>query len=266
MKRNPGTSHKTFIDSGRYLSESLIKNRVMIIKHLLAVTLFTAVLSFGSHAQISDQVMKLAGQGKGLTEKDAADAIKEALVKGTGQGVALVSRTDGYFGNPEIKIPFPESAHEIEMKLRSIGMGKQVDEAVLSLNRAAEDAAKSAEPIFVGAVKKMTVTDAIQIIKGKDNAATQYLSNTTTPELKTSFTPGIKSSLDRVNATKYWTELINVYNKIPFVKKQNPDLVSYTTDQAIKGLFTMIAREEVKIRQNPAARTTDLLKKAFGQN
>jgi len=238
----------------------------MNVKHLLAVTLFSAVLSLGSSAQIADQAMKLAGQGKnGLTEKEAADAIKEALVKGTGQSVALVSKSDGYFGNPEIKIPFPESARVIETKLRSMGMGKQVDEAILSLNRAAEDAAKSAEPIFVGAVKKMTVTDAVHIIEGKDNAATQYLSNTTTPELKTSFTPMIKTSLDRVNATKCWMELINIYNKIPLVKKQNPDLVSYTTDQAIKGLFIMVAKEEVKIRQNPAARTTELLKKAFGQ-
>ncbi|MEI6681063.1 MAG: DUF4197 domain-containing protein [Bacteroidota bacterium] len=239
----------------------------MIIKHLLIVTLFAAVLSLNSHAQNLDQAMKLASQGKtGLTEKDAADAIKESLVKGTGESVALVSKADGYFRNPEIKIPFPESAREIETKLRSMGMGKQVDEAVLSINRAAEDAAKSAEPIFVGAVKKMTVADAVKIVRGKDNAATEYLSNTTTPELKTSFTPVIKTSLDRVNATKYWGELINIYNKIPFVKKQNPDLAAYTTDMAIKGLFTMIAKEEVKIRQNPAARTTELLKKAFGQN
>jgi Protein of unknown function (DUF4197) len=227
--------------------------------------LFAGLFSFFSQGQIMNDAMKLIGQGNsGLTEKDAADGIREALVRGTNESVTLVSKVNGYFSNPEIKIPFPESAHEIESKLRAIGLGSKVDEAILALNRAAEDAAKSAEPIFVTAVKNMSISDAVKIVGGKNDAATRYLATTTTPELKTKFTPVIKASLDRVNATKYWEELIRAYNQIPFVMKQNPDLTAYATDKAIGGLFTMIAKEELKIRQNPAARTSELLKKVFG--
>lgn len=144
-------------------------------------------------------------------------------------------------------------------------MGSHVDEVILSLNRAAEDAAKSAEPIFVSAIKKMTVSDAIQIVKGQNDAATRYLAKTTTPELKAAFSPVIKASLDKVDATRLWEDLIKAYNQIPFVTKQNPNLTEYVTDKAISGLFVMIAKEELKIRQNPAARTTELLKKVFGK-
>jgi len=143
-------------------------------------------------------------------------------------------------------------------------LGSKVDEVVLSINRAAEDAAKSAEQVFVGAIKGMTVSDAIQIVKGKNDAATQYLSKTTSPELRTKFRPIIKASLDKVDATRLWTDVINTYNQIPFVSKQNPDLTEYVTNKAIDGLFVMIAKEELKIRQNPAARTTEILKKVFG--
>jgi predicted lipid carrier protein YhbT len=230
------------------------------------ISIFIQMLPFRMQAQILQDAMKIVDQGKGgLTEKDASDGIREALVKGTGQSVALVSKVDGYFLNPEIKIPFPENARTIESKLRAIGLGSKVDEMILTINRAAEDASKSAQPIFVSAITGMNISDALQIIKGKNDAATQYLSRTTTPELKTKFTPVIKSSLDKVDATRMWTELIKAYNQIPFVAKQNPDLTAYVTDKAIKGLFTMIAKEELKIRQNPAARTTELLKKVFGQ-
>jgi len=140
-----------------------------------------------------------------------------------------------------------------------------VDEVILSLNRAAEDAAKSAQSIFVAAITAMNISDALQIVNGKNDAATQYLSKTTTPELRAKFSPVIKSSLDKVDATRLWAELITAYNQIPFVSKQNPDLTGYVTDKAISGLFTMIAKEELKIRQNPAARTTELLKKVFGK-
>jgi hypothetical protein len=236
-----------------------------IIKYL-TVIIFIGIMPFSLTAQILQDAMKVIDQGKGgLTEKDAADGIREALIKGTGQSVAFVSKTDGYFLNPEIKIPFPENAKNIESKLRAIGLGSKVDEMVQTINHAAENAAKEAEPIFVSAIKGMNISDALQIIRGKNDAATQYLSKTTTPDLRTKFKPVIKSSLDKVDATRMWSELINDYNQIPFVTKQNPDLAAYVTDKAISGLFTMIAKEEVKIRQNPAARTTDLLKKVFGQ-
>jgi hypothetical protein len=220
----------------------------------------------GLQAQTLQDAMKILNPGSGgLSEKDAVAGIKEALVKGTGESVALVSKVDGFFLNPEIKIPFPENARTIESQLRNVGLGNKVDEVIRSLNRAAEDAAKSAQSIFVNAITSMNISDALQIVSGKNDAATQYLSKTTTPELKAKFSPVIKASLDKVDATRLWTELITLYNQIPFVTKQNPDLTGYVTDKAISGLFTMIAKEEIKIRQNPAARTTELLRKVFGK-
>jgi len=199
-----------------------------------------------------------------LTENEAIQGIREALIKGTDEGVKIISVLDGYFGNAEIKIPFPPEASNIESKLRSIGLGNQVDKAVLSINRAAENAAKEAKPIFVAAITNMSIIDAINIVKGQDNAATLYLQNATSVELKNKFKPVIKNSLDKVNATKYWTDIINTYNKIPLVQKMNPDLASYVTDKAIEGLFVMIAKEELKIRKDPLARTTEILRKVFG--
>jgi hypothetical protein len=218
------------------------------------------------NAQFLKKVSKAIGTTTtaGFTEGEAADGIKEALIKGTGESVNIVSVIDGYFGNTEIKIPFPQDAKVVESKLRAVGLGNQFDKAVLSINRAAEDAAQEAKPIFVAAIKGMSIRDAISIVKGQDNAATQYLKKTTTIELNAKFQPVIKKSLDKVNATKYWTELISTYNKIPLVQKMNPDLTAYATDKAIEGLFVMIAKEELKIRKDPVARTTELLKKVFG--
>lgn len=227
---------------------------------------FIAIIGIQStDAQLLKNAQKfISSGGKGLTEKDAADGIKEALVNGTGESVKLVSIVDGYWGNPEIKIPFPSEAKEMESKLRTIGMGKKVDEFNVSMNRAAEKAANEAKPIFIAAIKGMTVKDAINIVKGQNNAATMYLKNTTSPELKDKFQPIIKTALDNVNATKYWSDLVTAYNKIPLVKKMNPDLTGYVTGKAIDGLFIMIAKEELKIRKDPMARTSELLKKVFG--
>jgi hypothetical protein len=227
---------------------------------------FVAFLSIQyADAQLLKDAKKILNTKKGgLTEKDAADGIKEALVNGTGNSVKLVSALDGYWGNAEIKIPFPPEANEMESKLRSIGMGKKVDEFNESMNRAAEKAATEAKPIFVDAIKGMTVKDAINIVKGENNAATMYLKNTTSPELNNKFQPIIKTSLDNVSATRYWSDLIKTYNKIPLVKKMNPDLTAYVTGKAIDGLFIMIAKEELKIRKDPVARTSELLKKVFG--
>lgn len=219
--------------------------------------------------QIDAQFLKNAkklinSKNNGLTEKDAADGIKEALVNGTGESVKQVSVLNGYWGNPEIKIPFPTEAKEMESKLRTIGMGKKVDEFNESMNRAAEKAASEAKSIFLTAIKEMTVRDAVNIVKGTDNAATMYLKNNTSPQLIDKFQPIIKTSLDNVNATRYWSDLITIYNKIPMVKKMNPDLPQYVTQKAIDGLFIMIAKEELKIRKDPVARTSELLKKVFG--
>jgi len=230
---------------------------------------FLLIITFLSIQYTDAQFLKnakklLNSNTKGLTEKDAADGIKEALVNGTGESVKLVSAVNGYWANPEIKIPFPAEAKEMESKLRAIGMSKKVDEFNISMNRAAEKAANEAKPIFIAAIKGMTVRDAINIVKGSDNAATTYLKNTTSPELIAKFQPIVKTSLDNVNATKYWSDLITIYNKIPLVKKMNPDLTQYVTTRAIDGLFVMIAKEELKIRKDPLARTSELLKKVFG--
>ena len=228
---------------------------------LLAATL----LIQGAEAQLLKNAKQIINsKTSGLTEKDAADGIKEALVNGTTEGVKLVSLADGYWGNAEIKIPFPQDAKEMETKLRALGLGNKVDEFNVSMNRAAEKAAADAKPIFVAAIKGMTVKDAINIVKGENNAATMYLKNTTTPELSAKFQPVIKTALDNVNATKYWTDLVTAYNKIPLVKKMNPNLTEYVTGKAIDGLFVMIAKEELKIRKDPMARTSDLLKRVFG--
>ena len=232
----------------------------------LFILLLIAILGIQQvDAQFLKNAKKLINpKNNGLTEKDAADGIKEALVNGTGESVKQVSVLNGYWGNPEIKIPFPAEAKEMESKLRTIGMGKKVDEFNESMNRAAEKAASEAKSIFLTAIKEMTVRDAVNIVKGTDNAATMYLKNNTSPQLIDKFQPIIKTSLDNVNATRYWSDLITIYNKIPMVKKMNPDLPQYVTQKAIDGLFIMIAKEELKIRKDPVARTSELLKKVFG--
>jgi hypothetical protein len=170
---------------------------------------------------------------------------------------------DGYFKNPEIKIPFPPEVKKVEDRLRQIGLGGEVDKFVMTLNRGAEDAAKEAKPIFITAIKQMTIQDAWAILRGEPDAATQYLKRTTSAQLKEKFKPVIQNSLNKVNATKYYSDIVTRYNQIPLVQKVNPELDSYATDKAIEGLFVMIAREEKEIRANPAARTTELLKRVF---
>jgi hypothetical protein len=236
------------------------------MKKIYLIFLLIALITAPSDAQFLKDAKKFLKVNSGvLTENDAAAGIKEALIKGTGESVNIVSVVDGYWKNPEIKIPFPPEAKAMEAKLRSIGMGKQVDKFNESINRAAEKAADRAKPIFISAIKGMTVTDAINIVRGEKNAATLYLNRTTSPDLKAAFQPEIKISLDAVDATKYWGDLVSAYNLIPFVKKMNPDLPAYVTDRAVEGLFVMIAKEELKIRTDPMARTSELLKKVFGK-
>lgn len=215
--------------------------------------------------QALNEVGKATGNEKALTTAEVGEGLKEALTSGIVKGADQLSATDGYFKNPEIKIPFPPDVKKVEDKLRQIGMDKQVDNFIMTLNRGAEDAAKEAKPIFVNAIKQMTIEDAWGILNGDVNAATSYLERTTSPQLKEKFKPVIQNSLDKVGAAKYYTDLVNTYNKIPFVEKVNPDLNEYATNLAMKGLFMQIAKEEMKIRQDPAARTTDLLMKVFSQ-
>lgn len=201
---------------------------------------------------------------KPLTQSEIVSGLKQALTIGIKNGANKVAATDGYFKNPKIKIPFPPEVQKVEKKLRELGLGAQVDKAILSLNRAAENAAIEAKPIFVDAIKQMTISDAMGILRGSHDAATKYLKRTTSDKLRAKFKPKIDQSLNKVNATKYWTDIVNIYNKIPFIDKVNPDLGLYVTNKALDGLFVMVAIEEKKIRDNPAARITELLKRVFG--
>lgn len=199
-----------------------------------------------------------------LPNDDIVAGLKEALNVGTNNATTSASKADGFLKNPAIKIPFPTEADKMEKTLRSLGMNKQVDDFVASMNHAAEDAAKDAAPIFLNAVKNMTITDGVSILKGSDSAATGYLRNQTSADLTVKFLPVIKASLQKMQVTKYWEPLMKKYNQIPFVKKQNPNLDQYVTSKALSGLFLLISQEELKIRKDPAARVTDLLKKVFG--
>lgn len=158
----------------------------------------------------------------------------------------------------------PPQVQDIEKKMRMFGMGKLVDNAVLSMNRAAEDASKSAAPIFLSAIKQMSVTDALSILRGTDTAATAYLRKATTPELTASFKPVIEESLKKVDATKYWKDVFTAYNRFSS-KPVDTDINSYVTEKALNGIFHYVAVEEVNIRQNPAGRVTDILKKVFAK-
>jgi hypothetical protein len=210
-----------------------------------------------------DTLSKLPGMG--YSESEAAEAIKQALDQGTGRGISFLNRTDGFFGNEAYKLFLPPDAQKIEKALRTVGMGSLVDKAILQINRAAEDAVGYAKPIFVDAIRQMTIMDAINIVRGSNDAATNYFRQKTTDQLIAAFSPVIRGSLDKLNATKYYADVVSTYNNFPTTfKKINPDLPSYVVGRAVDALFDQIAKEEANIRANPVARTTDILRKVFG--
>ena len=203
--------------------------------------------------------------GSGLSSEDIVAGLKEALSLGAKKSADKLSAVDGFFKDAAVKILLPEQAVKAEKTLRNLGMSKLVDDAVLSMNRAAEDAAKSAAPIFVDAVKKMSFKDAVGILKGTDTAATSYLKKTTTADLTKAFKPTIDQSLQKTDATKYWKTVFETYNGLPTTfKKVDPDLSGYVTQRAMDGIFHYVAVEEQKIRKDPAAQVTDILQKVFG--
>ena len=197
-----------------------------------------------------------------LTNDEVVQGLKEALKLGTDSSTYRLSLTDGFYKDAAIKILMPSEAQKVEKTLRDVGFGSVVDKAVLSMNRAAEDASKSVGNIFLNAIKQMTIQDAFGILRGGNFAATDYLKQKSTPELITAFTPVISKSLDKTNATKYWKDVFTAYNR--FSKNPvNTDLTGYVTQKALDGLFYQIGLEEQKIRQDPAARVTEILKKVF---
>ncbi len=201
------------------------------------------------------------------SQSEVSDGLRQALQIGAQNATKQVSAVNGFFGNALIKVLMPPEAKKVETTLREIGMGKYVDNAILSMNRAAEDASSKALNIFINAIKSMSIQDAFSILQGGDNAATNYLKTKTTASLTAAFRPVIQESLDKVEATKYWAMVFNTYNQLPTTfNKVNPDLPAYVTERALNGVFVYIAQEEQKIRKNPAAQVTDLLKKVFGNH
>jgi len=230
--------------------------------------LFFAVLSLGLTSCDSAKFLEtvddiLGGNTGGVSNTEIGQGLRQALEIGIGKGSTAASKTDGYFKNPIIKILWPDKAKKVANTLNTIGLGSMVNKVEMSLNRAAEKAAKESKPIFVNAIRQLTFQDVMSILKGEKNAATNFLRRTTTNQLRTKFNPIIGNALNSVNATKYWDEAINKYNAIPLTNKIDLDLQEYVTDRALDGLFKLVEKEEAKIRQDPLARTTDLLKRVF---
>lgn len=203
------------------------------------------------------------GNFSNLSNSDITSGLKEALSIGAKNASGKLSLADGFFKNAAIKILLPKEAQQVESTLRSIGMGSLVDKAVLSMNRAAEDAAKQAAPIFINAITSITIQDGLNILKGGNNAATTYLKGRTAGALTSAFSPVIQKSLNKVGAPDLWKTVFSTYNKVSR-NKVNPDLTGYVTERALSGLFVTIGDEESKIRNNPAAQVTSILQKVFG--
>jgi hypothetical protein len=232
------------------------------------LTLFIASFTIGCTSQqiqsALDTITEAAGEG-GLTSQEISSGLKQALEFGISEGAQRLSQTDGYYKSP-YKILLPAEARKVTDKLQNIPGFNQVEEIILEkINRGAEDAAKRAKPIFVNAIRSMTFSDALDILMGNDDAATNFLNRATYNDLYQEFNPVIVTSLDKFNARDYWKDAVNAYNKIPFVDQVNSDLDDYVTKQALTGLFTMIEKKEKEIRTNISARNTSLLKKVFAE-
>lgn len=230
------------------------------MKKYLFVLMFSC-FALGS-CDITSQLPGTSGTQGGLSGAEITAGLKEALRVGTDTAARQLSGVNGFFANAAIKILMPPEAQKVEKTLRDVGMGRVVDNAVLAMNRAAEDAAQFAGPIFLNAIKGMSIRDALGILRGGDFAATEYLRAGTTRELTNAFRPVVEKSLEKVDATKYWKDVFSVYNRFSSAPV-NTDLHAYVTEKALEGIFYQIGLEEQKIRKDPVARVTDILKKVF---
>jgi hypothetical protein len=228
-----------------------------------AVMIF--VLFFEPKAQVKLPSLSSV-KGGNLTQAEAGEGIKEALNQGVVNSILNLGKTDGFFGSAVYKIFLPPEFAKAEKVLRNAGLGKEVDKAILAMNRGAEEAVLLSKPIFSSAIKGMTLTDALTIVRGSDRAATEYFQKKTTDSLKVIFTPSVKTSLDKTEATKYYADIVNTYNKLPTsFKKLNPDLTGYVVEKSLAALFDQISQQESLIRKDPAAQTSALLQKVFGK-
>jgi len=237
-----------------------LENKSKLMKKIVLLLAFIPLLGCAEMQQVMDQLPQTQGV---LGQAEIASGLKEALNKGIDKQVVKLTNVDGFYKNEMVKILLPEELKKVDKTLRDMGMSKLADEGLKVMNRAAEDAVKEATPIFVDAIKGMSFNDAKKILLGDDRSATTYLQTTTSSALYTKFNPVIKNSYTKVGADKVWTNIITKYNSIPLVKKVNPDLTDYTTTKAMEGVFKMVAVEEKDIRNNLAARTSDLLRKVF---
>lgn len=237
-----------------------MKNYILIL--LVLVSLSVKPQGFKGILEKGEKALK-GGKGS-LTNEEVVKGLKQALEVGTNNSADKAGKLDGFYKNARLFIPWPEEAKNMKEKLMALGFEKKIEEFEMSLNRAAEEAAKKAAPVFINAITHMSVQDGFAILKGADTAATNYLRKSTYSPLHDQFLPVVKEAIEKVRVTAYWEPLVTAYNKIPLVKKQNPDLNEYVTNKAINGLMILIADEEIKIRKDPAARVTDLLKKVFG--
>ena len=235
------------------------------MKTRLIVLLLAAAPLFASAQKIQlPNILNKKSSGN-VTQEEAGMGIKEALTQGVTNAVLNLNKTDGFFGSDIYKMLLPPDAQKMETTLRKIGLGAQVDKAILSINRGAENAVAFAKPIFVDAIKEMTLADALNIVSGGKDAATQYFKKKTATRLTAAFKPSVESSLEKVDATKHYTDIVTTYNKLPTTfKKMDPDLTSYVVGKAVDALFDQVAKEEANIRANPLARGSDILKKVFG--
>ncbi len=208
----------------------------------------------------TDKVATISGTSSGL---DIAAGLKEALNKGVTEQVSKLTKADGFYKNEAVKIIMPAELAKVDKALRKMGMSSLADDGIKALNRAAEDAVKEATPIFVTAIKDMSITDAKGILLGAENSATSYLQSNTTTALYSKFNPVVQTSIGKVGADVVWGNIITKYNALPFVSKVNPDITDYVTNKALDGVFKMITAEEKNIRTNLNSRTSDVLKKVF---
>ncbi|MFC1515174.1 DUF4197 domain-containing protein [Thermodesulfobacteriota bacterium] len=232
----------------------------VIVMVLLIVPASQVHAGFGD---VFKSIQKMIETGGGLSESEIVNGLKEALEIGTDNAVKIVSSVNGYYGNPEIRIPLPEPVRKMEKALRGVGFGSQVDAFELSMNRAAEQAAPEAGALFLETIKQMSFADARNILEGEDNAATLYFKEKTEIQLGQTFKPIVHSTMSEVGVTRIYQDLNTKVQSIPFAGNLDMDLDQYVTDRALDGLFLMLAEEERKIREDPAARVTDLLKKVF---
>ena len=234
--------------------------KVMMLRKLFA---FVLIFNFTSCAELQQVVNQMPQGNPVISNADMAAGLRQALDFGIEKQVSKLTQTDGFYKNELVKILLPEELQKVDKALRDIGLSSLADEGIKALNRAAEDAVKEATPIFIDAVKGITFSDAKNILLGNDAAATHYLTSKTQAALYDKFNPVIKNSFNKVGADQIWSNLITKYNNIPFTSNVNPDLTDYVTNEALKGVYTMIAVEEKDIRTKFTSRTTDLLKKVF---